>query len=108
MSQEPLNMPECSDYYYNSWKNCMEGTNEKKDPENNDLSEKQLNNANLEYCCKSQMVCKDPNKFFKEKGLDYTCPVPKVLVSPHFGNVRMSSSRSHFHKVKETLSFGVF
>jgi hypothetical protein len=108
MSQEPLNMPECSDYYYNSWENCMGGTNEKKDPENNGLNEKQLNKANLEYCCKSQMVCKDPNKILKENGSRYTCPLPKVLVSPHFGNVRMSMSHSHFHKVKQTLSFGVF
>jgi hypothetical protein len=96
MNQNPPNMPQCNNSYGNSWKNCMEGNNQKNDPE------KKLYTAILDHCCKLEMQCNNPNVWFKNNNINAVCTPSPPINRPHFGDT------IHDHKVNKTLSFGVY
>ena len=100
MNQDPLNMPLCNIRNVNSWINCMKGQNEKKNPEDKDMSNKERRAVSIDHCCKLEMQCKNPNKLLKNNIFDAVCTPSKPLVGPHFGDVRMP--------ISHTLSFGVY
>jgi hypothetical protein len=107
MSQD---IRECTEYDLNSFKGCIEGNNQEKNPENRFMNQEQLDSDTIEHCCKLEMTCKNPNKILKNGGYPrYNCAPPEPnpeSVKPHFGDVKMSSQ--HHAILKEKLYSGVY
>lgn len=102
---DPLNTPTCDDLNkkWNGdlpqrWRDCM---NDRR----KDMSDEEKHAA-MKHCCDSEMQCSNPNAWFVKNNISDQCVSHKSPDQPHFGDVQMSLI--HAHKVKKTLSFGVY
>jgi len=110
---DPLNTPTCdvlNKKWHGTlpqiWKNCMDDPRKEKDPERKDMSDEEKHAAAMTDCCDSEMQCSNPNVWFRKNNISARCVLHKSPDQPHFGDVQMSLI--HAHKVKKTLSFGVY
>lgn len=110
---DPLNTPTCDvlnkkwhGTFPQIWKNYMDDPRKEKEPERKDMSDEEKHAAAMTDCCDSEMQCSNPNVWFRKNNISARCVLHKSPDQPHFGDVQMSLI--HAHKVKKTLSFGVY